>query len=153
MARVLSLLKPLLGIALLVGVARFVLSVLHAPRSVVYLASLTVVELVGMLYLSFRIGRERELGYLHLWMANLILFATCQLLTLAGLAYTYITGTPTLYHETERLRNFLKYDPTPLQHVRMHIVNWMITAPTLATWLIGVPIAYFRRRGLPRLTT
>lgn len=149
MAKVLSLLKPILWIAFLVGGARFGLSVFHAPRAVVYAASLTAVELLGMLYLGFRISRERELSYRYLWIANLILFGFCQLLTIAGQAYTYGTGTPTLYHETERLRKFMKFDPTPLQHIMMHVVNWMIIAPTLATWLIGVPIVYFRRRRAP----
>jgi hypothetical protein len=147
MSKVLVLLKPLLGIALLVGAARFFLSVLHAPRAIVYLASLTVVQLAGTVYLALCIARERELGYTHLWAANLILFGVCQLLILGGLAYTYLTGTPTLYHEAERLRRFLKYEPTPLQHVRMHMANWMIISPTLATWLIGAPIIYFRRRS------
>lgn len=145
----LSLLKPLLYVALIVGAARFALSVLHAPRPVVYAASLTAVELLGMLYLAFRMAPERALGYRHLWAANLIFFGVCQLQTIAGQAYTYLTGVPTLYHETERLRNFLKYDPTPLQHIRMHVVNWMIIAPTLATWAIGAPIMYFRRRRAP----
>jgi len=146
MAKVLNVLKPVLWIAVVVGVARFILSIFHAPRSVVYLASLTAVELIGMLYLALRISREPEMRYLDLWIANLILFALCQLLIIVGLAYTYLTGIQTLYHETERLQGFLGYDPTPLQHIGMHILNWMVIMPTIATWVIGAPIIYFRRR-------
>ena len=48
----LRLARPLLFAALAVGTARFVLSVAHAPRPVVYAASLTAVELAGMIYLG-----------------------------------------------------------------------------------------------------
>jgi len=99
-----------------------------------------------MVYLALRISREKDLGYLHLWLANLVLFGVCQLLYLAGLAYTYFTGTPTLFHESERLKNFLGYEPTLPQHMWMHVQNWMIIAPTLATWVLGAPTVYFRRR-------
>lgn len=146
MEKTLTILKPLLWIAGIVGVARFVLSVTHAPRPVVYAASLTAVELIGMLYLAIRIGREPDLGYLNLWLANLILFGVCQLLYIAGLLYSYFTGTLTLYHETERLVKFLKYEPTIPQHIGMHVLNWMLIAPTIATWVIGAPIVYLRRR-------
>jgi len=147
MEKTLSVVKPLLWFALGVGAARFALSVAHAPRSLVYAASLTAVELGGTLYLALRIARLPELGYRNIWLANLILFGACQLLTLAGLAYTYGTGTPTLYHETERLRSFLKYDPTPSEHISMHIMNWMVIAPTIATWVVGAPIVYLVRRA------
>ncbi len=145
MRKTFAILKPLLIIALILGALRFAVSAVNAPRGLVYLFSLTAVEIVGMFYMALRIGRERELKYLHLWAANLILFGLCQLLTIGGLAYTYISGRPTLYHETERLRNFLGYDPTPLQHIGMHVLNWMIVGPTIATWIIGAPIVYFAR--------
>jgi len=150
MRKTLKILKPLLMIAVFVGGLRLILSIAHAPRAVVYLSSLTAVEMAGMLYLPFRIANERELRYLHLWAANLILFGVCQSLTILGLAYTYLSHTPTLYHETERLRNFLGFDPTPFQHVGMHVLNWMIIAPAIATWIIGAPILYVTRRRTAR---
>jgi hypothetical protein len=150
MFRVLKILKPLLFIAGIVGVIRLMLSVLHAPRPVVYIASLTVVELAGTLYLSIRMAREPALGYLHLWAGNLILFGFCQLLYLVGLVYTYVSGTPTLYHESERLRAFLGYEPTLLEHMWMHVQNWMVIAPTIATWVVGAPIVWLMRRRSSR---
>ena len=147
MERVLPLVKPLLGIAVVVGSLRFVLSVAHAPRPIVYAASLTAVELAGMIYLAVRVAREPDLGYRHLWLANLLLFGLCQLLTIAGMLYTYATGTATLYHETERLREFLGYDPSPLAHIGMHVLNWMVIAPTIATWVFGAPIVWGARRA------
>src|SRR5262245_9496443 len=104
MNRTLSLVKPLLAIATLVGLLRLLLALLHAPRGLVYTASLTAVELVGAVYLAVRVGRDVEHGYRDLWLANLILFGWCQLLTIAGMLYTYASGIPTLFHETERLR-------------------------------------------------
>ena len=50
-------------------------------------------------------------------------------------------------NETERLRSFLKYDPTPSEHISMHIMNWMVIAPTIATWVVGAPIVYLVRRA------
>jgi hypothetical protein len=58
MRKAFELLKPLLWIAVIVGVVRFALSAARAPRALVYLSSLTAVELIGMLYLAFRIARE-----------------------------------------------------------------------------------------------
>jgi hypothetical protein len=150
MGKIFRLLKPLLWIAITVGILRFGLSVAHAPRVLVYLASLTAVELIGMLYLAFRVARESDLSYRHLWVTNLILFGLCQLLYIAGLAYTYLSGAETLYHEHERLREFLGFDPAPWQHIGMHVVNWMVIAPTLATWILGAPIIYLTRRSLAR---
>jgi hypothetical protein len=150
MRKTFELLKPLLWIAVIVGVVRFALSAARAPRALVYLSSLTAVELIGMLYLAFRIARESDLSYRHLWMANLILFGLCQLLYIVGLAYTYLSGAQTLYHEHERLREFLGFDPTPWQHIGMHVLNWMVIAPTLATWVVGAPIVNLTRRRLAR---
>ena len=147
MKRTLDILKPVLVIALVVGITRFVLAVAHADRTAVYLASLTAVELGGMLYLAARSAPDPKVTYLSLWAGNMILFGTCQLLIMAGMFYTYATGIPTLFHETERLRGFLGYDPTPMQHIGMHVLNWMIVAPAIATWIIGAPILYFSRRG------
>jgi len=65
MGKTFKLLKPLLWIAVIVGILRFVLSAGHAPRALVYLASLTAVELIGMLYLAFRIAHAWDLSYLH----------------------------------------------------------------------------------------
>jgi hypothetical protein len=144
--RTLAVVRPLVVVAVAVGAVRFALSVAHAPRALVYATSLTAVELAGTVWLAIQVAREPELGYRDLWLANMILFGTCQLLTIAGLAYTYGTGTPTLYHETERLRAFLGYDPAPAQHIGMHVVNWMVIAPAIATWVIGAPIVYFVRR-------
>jgi hypothetical protein len=152
MGKTFKLLKPLLWIAVIVGILRFVLSAAHAPRALVYMASLTAVELIGMLYLAFHIAREDDLSYRHLWMANLILFGLCQLLYIAGLAYTYLSGAETLYHEHERLREFLGFDPTPWQHIGMHVLNWMVIAPTLATWIVGVVVVCVTRRRLARIT-
>jgi hypothetical protein len=148
--RTLGIVRPLVVVAVVVGAARFALSVAHAPRALVYAASLTAVELGGMVWLAVKVAREPRLGYRDLWLANMILFGTCQLLTIAGLAYTYGTGTPTLYHETERLRAFLKYDPTPAEHIAMHVMNWMVIAPAIATWGIGAPIVYLVRRAHAR---
>jgi hypothetical protein len=146
MDRTVALVKPLLGIATFVGLLRLLLAVLHAPRGLVYAASLTGVELAGTVYLAVQVARAADLGYRELWLANLILFGWCQLLTIGGMTYTYATGIPTLYHETERLRRFLGYDPSPAEHVIMHVMNWMVIAPAIATWVIGAPIVYVRRR-------
>jgi hypothetical protein len=145
--RTLAIVRPLVVIAAIVGAARFALSVAHAPRALVYAASLTAVELAGTVWLAVKVAREPQLGYRDLWLANMVLFGACQLLTIAGLAYTYGTGTPTLYHETERLREFLRYDPTPAQHIAMHVMIWMVIAPAVATWIIGAPIVYIVRRA------
>lgn len=145
MGRLWSSLKILLTIAVVVGIVRFGLTLTEAPRWIVYLASLTSVELLGGIYLAVEAGRMGE-RHLRLWFAVLVLFWVCQLFYIAGLLYTAATGQSTLYHETARLVGFLGYEPTIAEHIRMHILNWMIIAPTVFTWLICVPISMLTAR-------
>lgn len=142
-----SILRPVFWLVLAVGLARFGLTLLGAPRWAVYMASLTLMELAGGLYVAVRVGRRRELGYRHLWAGILLLFGEAQLLFIAGLVYTLLSGRPTLYHETTRLVSFLGYEPTIPEHIGMHVTNWMIVAPTLFTWVIAAPVVYFTRRS------
>lgn len=144
-------LRPVLGIALVVGAARFVLTVAGAPRWAVYLASLSAVELLGSVYFAWRLSRSRDFGYLRLWAGNLVLFGVCQLLYILGLIYTGVSGRPTLYHESQRLIDFLGYDPSIPAHIGMHVLNWMLIAPTLLTWVVEAPIAWWLRRRAVRL--
>ena len=80
----------------------------------------------------------------------LSLFGLCQL---SDWLATYLSGAETLYHEHERLREFLGFDPTPWQHIGMYVLNWMVIAPSLATWIVGGPIVYISRRRLARTKT
>ncbi len=146
MATLLTLLKPALWLIFAVGLARFGLTLLGAPRWAVYSASLTLMELAGGLYLAVRVGRRRDLGYWHLWAGTLLLFGEAQSLYIAGLVYTLVANRPTLYHETARLVAFLGYEPTIPEHIGMHVTNWMIIAPTLFTWVVAAPIVYCTRR-------
>lgn len=146
MKSALAILRPVFWIVLAVGLARFALTFLGAPRWAVYLASLTFMELAGALYFAIRAGGNRQIGYLHLWAGILLLFGEAQLLYIAGLVYTLVSGQPSLYHESARLVAFLGYEPTIPEHIRMHVTNWMIIAPTVLTWVIAAPIVYFRRR-------
>lgn len=143
--RAFSIATPLLAIGVAVGLVRFGLSVMHAPRGVVYAASLTAVELIGSVVLAFRVGRHHQGRFTLLWLANLMLFGTCQILYLAGIGYTAITGIPTLFHETERLNEFLGYTPSLALHAWFHFQNWMIIAPTIVTIFPGLPIMWICR--------
>ena len=103
----LDIARPLLWVALAVGVLRFALSAAHAPRSIVYMASLTLVELAGVSIIGYRAGGRSEAHWLDVWLAVLLLFGLAQGLYIAGIGYTAATGIPTLFHEVERLNSFL----------------------------------------------
>ncbi len=145
---VVKILQPVLWVALAVGVTRLIASLAGAPRALVYLASLTAVEILGSLFFAYRLAHHPGLRYLDLWKGNLLLFGLCQILYIAGLVYTGFSGNPTLYHEKQRLIDFLGYEPSILEHIGMHVLNWMLIAPTLMTWVIDAPLVWWlRRRG------
>ncbi len=146
MRAVWKILKPLLVLILAVGTLRFVLVVAGAPRAAVYVFSITVAAVACSFHFMAKARRDPAITPLRLWAGNLLLLGEGQLLILAGLLYTQWSGRPTLFHETQRLINFLGYEPSIPKHIGMHVVNWMAIVPTLLTWLIGVPLAYFSRR-------
>ncbi len=139
------LLRPVVWTAILVGVARFVLTVGGAPRWAVYAASLTAVQILGSGYFAVRLAATAG-GYFQLWAGILIIFGVCQSLYIAGLLYTLQTGVPTLYHETRRLVEFLGYEPSIPLHIGMHVLNWMVIAPSLMAWVIAAPLVWGTRR-------
>ncbi len=139
------LLRPVVWTAILVGVARFVLTVGGAPRWAVYAASLTAVQILGSGYFAVRLAATAG-GYFQLWAGILIIFGVCQSLYIAGLLYTLQTGVPTRYHETRRLVEFLGYEPSIPLHIGMHVLNWMVIAPSLMAWVIAAPLVWGTRR-------
>ena len=62
MRDVLEIVKPVLWVALGVGIARFGLTLFGAPRAVVYVASLTVVEILGSLYFACQLAQNSRSG-------------------------------------------------------------------------------------------
>ncbi|MEE8584811.1 MAG: hypothetical protein V3T83_08170 [Acidobacteriota bacterium] len=141
-----QLLRPVLLFALGIGLGKAFWVLVGQPTLLIRIHSLTAVEFGGALYLTFRISRHPDLGILHLWLGNLILFAFCQGILLAGMLHTWLTGTATAFHDPELLRAMLGYVPEVGGHAWLHVVNWIIIAPTIVTWVSGAPILYLRRK-------
>lgn len=146
MKPVFLLLRPLLLLAFLVGMGKLFWTVLAGPAVLVKLHSLTFVAFLGALILTFKVANRPALGVRHLWLANIVLFGFCQLMVLAGMAYSWASGRPTLYHDSNNLAAGLGFDPGMSAHVLLHLLHWVVLAPTIVTWISGAPIIYLRRR-------
>ncbi len=141
-----QLLRPILLFALGVGLGKAFWVLVGQPALLIQIHSLTAVEFGGALYLTFRVSRHSHLGILQLWLGNMILFAFCQGILLVGMLHSWLTGNSTAFHDPELLRTMLGYVPEVGGHALLHVVNWMIIAPTVVTWVSGAPILYLRRR-------
>ncbi len=146
MSETLRVLRPVLWVALAVGSGKFAWSLVGEPELLIRLHSLMIVQFGGALFLTFRIADLPGTGVRHLWLANLLLFAFCQSLVFMGMAYAWISGTPGPYHDGAEMTRLLGYDPGMLTHAWLHVLNWILVAPTIVTWLSGAPIIYLRRR-------
>ena len=150
MARVLYWLRPLVPLACAVGVGKLFWAVIGEPAALYYLHSLNAVAFFAALYLTFKASNDPSTGILHVWAGNLMFFSLTQSLYLVGLFATAAAGVPTKYHDVEALRSFLGYVPSVGAHAWMHVVNWMIVAPTIVTWISCAPVYLLRRRRFMR---
>jgi len=140
----------LAGIAALVAVIRYFLKGLLAPLGVPtivgsFLASITIVLLVGLVLIFLREGRSNDGSYVRAaaWFAALAVW--CELLVIAGILVTEHTGASTYYQGPWKVVE--KMFPTPAAHALGHTQGFFVR---LAVNLIIGGIIYAitkRRRG------
>lgn len=140
----------LAGIAAIVAVIRYFLKGLLAPLGVPtvvgsFLASITIVLLVGLVLIFLREGRSNEGRYIKAagWFAALSIW--CEVLVIAGILLTERTGASTYYQGPWEMVE--KMFPTPAAHALGHTQGFFVR---LALNLIIGGIIYAlakRRRG------
>lgn len=136
----------LAGIALVVAILRYYLKGWLQPMGVSdfagsFMASITLVTLVGLVIIFAGEGRAAGGAYFHAaaWFAALALW--CQGLIIAGILIAARTGTPTYYDEMMGKHMSLP----PLTHAFQHGIAGVIVA--LVGMIVGAPIYFLARRG------
>ena len=135
-------------VALVVAVLRYYLKGLLQPMGVSdfagsFLASVTLVTLVGLVIIFAREGRAPGGTFLAAaaWFAAFALW--CQALIIAGILIAARTGTPTYYDEMMGKHMSLP----PLTHAFQHGIAAVIVA--IVGTIVGAPIYFLAKRGRP----
>jgi|GEM_PF-3493895 len=138
----------LAAVALVVAVLRYYMKGLLQPMGVSdfagsFLASVTLVTLVGLVLIFAREGRTPGGTYLvaAAWFAAFALW--CQGLIISGILIAARTGTPTYYDEMMGKHMSLP----PLTHAFQHGIAGVIVA--IVGMILGAPIYFLARRWRP----
>lgn len=112
----LRVLAPLFGFIGAVWALRLVLSAAGTPPSVVRLCSVTVAVPVAVLLVVLMVHHDRFGGYANVALAALLLSCWAELLIVAALAFSVVTGIGTVYSAPEYSGGF-----TLLQNMIGHL--------------------------------
>ncbi|MEK6300610.1 MAG: hypothetical protein AABO41_07810 [Acidobacteriota bacterium] len=145
-----SIVFTLAGIAAIVAVIRYFLKGLLAPLGVPtvvgsFLASITIVVLVGLVLIFLREGRSSNGSYVRAGVWFVALAVWCEVLVIAGILLTERTGASTYYQGPWEMVE--KMFPNPAAHAIGHSQGFFVR---LALNLIIGAIIYAltkRRRG------
>ena len=138
-------LRPILGLILLVGLARLALSMAGVSSSVVKYFSITAVSLIGLVVYSIGVHTRSFGGYKHLLVLLGIQAFTAQLIAAAGVALAIITGQDNIFTIPQYSGGV---DGKTWGHVGAHLVPATL-AVTLVGWGIGSLILYVTRKVVP----
>ena len=127
-----------------VGVARFGLSLSGAPRSIANLFSMTIVMLVGTVYFASVCTNWKERA-----VAGFALTVPYTIVACAALGYTVLTGNPTIFHDEHSLSNVM--DMTAGSHLVSMAVGGFSTEPLILA-LLMVPIGWIAHKLRPAKT-
>ena len=142
----LRVLAPLFGLIGAVWALRLVLSAAGAPSSVVRVSSVTVAVPVAVLLAVLILHRHRLGGYANVALAALLLSCWAELLIVAALAFSAVTGIGNVYGAPEYSGGF-----TPLQNMIGHLTIG-IGMHTLFGIGMGSLLLWMLRRIVPPRT-
>jgi magnesium-transporting ATPase (P-type) len=138
----------LAAVALVVAVLRYYMKGWVAPMGVSdfagsFIASVTIVMLVGLVIIFTNGGRATGGSYLHsaAWFAAFAFW--CQGLIIAGILIAAQTGTPTYYDEMMGKHLGLP----PVTHAIQHGIAAVVVA--IVGMILGAPIYFVAKRSRP----
>lgn len=140
--------KLILWLILIVGLARLALSLAGVPNSSAKWLSITVVTLIGMLYVAIRVHTTGFGSYKHLLPLLLIQTVLAHLIVAGSIVLAIMTGKDNIFSAPEYSgggdgKNWL--------HVLAHLVAGFIVAP-LVFWLVASLILWITKKIAPRHT-
>lgn len=140
--------KVVLWIIAIVGIGRLALSLAGVPNSSVKWVSITVVSLLGALYLSAKVHTSGFGSYKQLLPVVWILGAFTHLIVAGGIVIGIVTHKDNIFTAPE-------YSPSAdgktWLHVLAHLIAGFIVAP-IVLWLIGSLVLFVTKKVAPRET-
>lgn len=137
---------PFLGLILIVGIARFVLSLAGVPNSAVKWFSITAVMWIGVLYYAVRIHTSGFGSYKHLLPICVLQSLVSEAIIVPGIILAIITGHDNIYSAPEYS---FGSDGKTWVHVAAHLGLGTTIGP-LVGWLVGCLIMFTTKKLMSR---
>jgi hypothetical protein len=134
--------RPFLILALVVGIARFVLSLGGMPNSTAKWLSITTVMWVGVLYYSIRIHTSGFGSYKQLLPICVLQSLAAQVIIVPAIILAIFTGTDNIYTAPEYS---FGSDGKTWTHVAAHLFVGT-TIGSLVGWLVGCLVMFVTKR-------
>lgn len=134
--------KPLLGLILVVGLARLVLSLSGAPNSTAKWLSITAVTWVGVLYYAVRIHTTGFGSYKHLLPVCFFMSLVSEVIIVPAIMLAKFTGHDNIYSAPEYS---FGSDGKTWGHVAAHLGLGTTIGP-LVGWLVGCLIMFAAKK-------
>jgi hypothetical protein len=133
---------PFLGLILVVGIIRLVLSLAGAPNSTARWLSMTAVGWIGTLYYAVRVYTSGFGSYRHLLPIYVLQALATQLIVVPSIVLAILTGRNNIYSSPEFA---FGGDGKTWVHVAAHLFLGTTIAP-LIWWLVGSVIMFISRK-------
>jgi len=138
--------KPVLGLILIVGIARFALSLGGVPNSITKWLSMTAVMWLGVLYYSIRVHTSGFGSYKHLLPICVLQSLAAQVIIVPAIVLAIFTGKDNIYSVPEYS---FGADGKTWAHVAAHLLVGTTLGPLIA-WLVGCLIMFAAKKMAPR---
>lgn len=140
--------KGILWLIAIVGLGRLALSLAGVPNSAARWLSVSVVMLLGVIYVSIRVHTSGYGSYKHLLPLIWIQTMVAQLIVAGSIVLAIVTGTGNIFSAPEYSGGG---DGRNWGHVVAHLAIGLLIGP-LAGWLIGSLILLITKKVAPRDT-
>jgi hypothetical protein len=140
--------KVILGLIVVVALARLALSLAGVPNSSAKWLSVSAVSLLGLLYYAVRVHTRGFGSYRHLLPLLGIQNLTTQLLIVGAIALAIFTGQDNIYSAPEYSGGV---DGKTWSHASAHLVLGTIVL-TLIGWLVASGIMFVTKKVAPATT-
>ncbi len=132
--------RVILGLIIVVGLARLVLSLAGVSTDVVKFLSMTVIAIAGVFYYGIRVHTTGFGTYKHLLPLLYVQSITANIIAITGILISRLTHQPNVFTApefggTQRTR----------WHILGHVVFGMILAP-LVLWLVAALVMWITKK-------
>lgn len=137
----LRLTSPAFGLVLAVWLLRLVLAAAGVPINIVRLFSVSVASAVAMVMAVLLLHLHRSGGYLSAFVCSYILEIWTQLLVVAAIAFTILTGISNIFSEPE----FTPRSGNQVHHILSHLFFGVVVGAVFSVIISSTMLWIFRR--------